>query len=206
MWKGGAAMRYGGNLPESDWLHCCQAYIHVRNRLPNIRTQKIGGKTPYEIFNDIEISIFDQLDHLRTIGCLCYVVLPHSRRTGKPKVSYRAVMLGYSDAGGQKGYRVRRLDNGKVKNVARERVYKFFETHFPYPKPANYDACLKKYEHKHDGVSHDHVDVDAHPAYHSDSDATISDENDSDSKYAEVARDIHHDDEIQIDSELAIDV
>ena len=31
VWEGGAALRYGGNLLDTDWLYCCEAFVHIRN-------------------------------------------------------------------------------------------------------------------------------------------------------------------------------
>ena len=47
VWKGGAAFRYGGNLPNEEWLRCCLAYVHVKNRLPC--SNSIDKLTPYEL-------------------------------------------------------------------------------------------------------------------------------------------------------------
>ena len=142
VWKGGASFRYGGNLPNEEWLRCCLAYVHVRNRLPS-RGGPTTKLTPYEIFNDIEISQGELLDHLRVIGCLCFVTIPLNTRVGKPKLSYRAVMLGYSDHAGQKGYVVRNLSTGKIEAAAYNQV-RFYEHKFVYPPSPDYDEWLKK--------------------------------------------------------------
>lgn len=143
VWAGGAALRYGGNLPNTDWLHCCLAYIHIRNRLPN-NCDKKDKRTAFEIMYDVSLPMHDLIDHFRTIGCICYVVPPSNIYSGKPKASFRAIMMGYCDQDGKKGYKVRRLCDGKLMNVARERVYRFYEMSLAYPPLPDYDAWLKK--------------------------------------------------------------
>ena len=84
----------------------------MRNRLP---TNASGGKkTPHELLNGITLTSREQIDHFRTMGCLCYVVTPHGTRKGKPKVAWRGMMMGYAECDGQKGYKVRRLSDGKM--------------------------------------------------------------------------------------------
>ena len=81
VWEGGAALRYGGNLLDSDWLHCCEAFVHVRNRLPNTHTvSKQGRNTAWELYNDAVVDQRELIDHFRTLGCLCYVVSPLNTR------------------------------------------------------------------------------------------------------------------------------
>lgn len=142
VWQGGAALRYGGNLPYSDWLHCCQAFTHMRNRLPT--TASGGKRTPHEILNGITLSVREQIDHFRTLGCLCYVVKAHGTRKSKQKVAWRGMMMGYAECDGQKGYKIRRLSDGQMINVARERVARFYEFSTLYPREPDYDAWLQK--------------------------------------------------------------
>jgi hypothetical protein len=142
VWKGGAAFRHAMNMPDDDWLHCIRAYIHVRNRLPN--TSAVFEHTPYEEMFDVKIEPAQLISHFRTIGSLCYVHKPKSQQKGKPKKSYRAMMLGYSLDGAQKGYLVRHLSTGKLQMVPYGRLYKCFESENVYPKPDEYDEWLLK--------------------------------------------------------------
>ena len=52
--------------------------------------------------------------------------------------------MGYAECDGQKGYKVRRLSDGKMINVARERVASFHEFSLLYPREHDYDAWLEK--------------------------------------------------------------
>ena len=152
VWQGGAALRYGGNLPESDWVHCCQAFVHVKNRLPNKNALgKKGGNTAHELLHGVVIDQREMIDHFRTLGCLCYVVTPLNTRKGKPKRSFRAVMMGYTHENGQKGYKVRRLEDGEMLSVAPERVSQFFEFSLCFGSPAGYDAWLRQSIARRDG-------------------------------------------------------
>jgi len=150
IWNGGAAMRYGGNLPDDTWLHCCLAFIHVRNRLPNA-CDKTDKRTPFEIFNQVNLSVAELIDHFRTIGCICYVTHACETANGKRKRSFRAAMMGYADHEGKKGYKVQRLSDGKIMCVAYEHVYRFYEMSMAFPARPDYDAWLRKRVNKRDG-------------------------------------------------------
>ena len=144
VWQGGACLRYGGNLPQTDWLHCCLAYVYVRNRLPTASCLSSKHNTPYEAYNDIVVSPRELVDNFVTIGCLCYVLVPHSLRSGKPKKAYRAMLLGYSDnVTGQKGYIVRNLSTGKICSAAHNQV-KCYESTLVFNPAREYDAWLYK--------------------------------------------------------------
>ena len=144
VWQGGASFRYGGNLPKTEWLRCCLAYVHVRNRLPTNACKHSTYDTPYEAYNDVNVEAAELIKHFRTIGSICHVVKPHSQRTGKPKRSFRAVLLGYSDGvTGQKGYIVRDLSTGKLSNAAHNQVHAY-EFTLAYPQSPDYDAWLNK--------------------------------------------------------------
>ena len=144
VWQGGACLRYGGNLPKTDWLHCCLAYVYVRNRLPSNACLSTAYKTPYECYNDVSVSPKELVDTFKTIGCLCYVLLPHSLRSGKSKKAYRALLLGYSDnVSGQKGYIVRNLSTGDISSVAHNQIH-CYESKLAFQPARTYDAWLNK--------------------------------------------------------------
>ena len=148
--KGGQSFLYGGNLPKEDWLHAVLAFVHVRNRLP---TTKLKDSTPYEIYNklnDNHNDMKEQIKRFRRIGCLCYVTFPLNvlKQRGKnAKRAYRAMLLGYAEHDGQKGYKVRDLKTGKVHAVAYNQVYKFYEDKLVFPKPIDHDAWLRRKVH-----------------------------------------------------------
>lgn len=143
VWKGGAAFRHAMYMPDDEWLHCIRAYIHVRNRLPN--TSAVFEHTPYEEMFDVRIEPAQLISHFRATGSLCYVHKPKSQQKGKPKKSFRAMMLGYSlDGTSQKGYLVRGLSSGKLQMIPYGRMYKCFELENVYPKPNEYDEWLYK--------------------------------------------------------------
>ena len=138
----GACLRYGGNLPPSSWLHCCLAAVYHRNRLPS-KSCAEPGKTPFEVFEGVSVPLVEQLAYVRVIGCLCYVLLPLKKRVGKSKRVYRAVLLGYSESLGQKGYIVRNLSTGVVGVAAHNQIH-CFEQQLVYPVEAAYDAWLRR--------------------------------------------------------------
>ena len=149
VWQGGASLRYGGNLPNEDWLACCLAFIHQRNRLPSTSC-KHPARTPFAALECLDLSIREQVDHFRVIGCLCYRIVPLNTRVGKPKRSERCVMMGYSDEGGQKGYYLRSLETGEVKAAALNQV-EFCESKLVFPPSPSYDAWLRKEKSYVDG-------------------------------------------------------
>ena len=70
VWSGGLSLLFGGNLPASDWLHCCQAYVHMRNRLPKSKWQE---STPYMVLHEVADDVSEmkeQIKQFRTIGCM----------------------------------------------------------------------------------------------------------------------------------------
>lgn len=68
--------------------------VYLINRMPKSVLQ---GKSPYEMFHGIQ----SVLDHLRTIGCLCYITRFDRHDKFSPKAD-ACVLLGYSST--QKGY------------------------------------------------------------------------------------------------------
>ena len=130
-----------------EWLRCCLAFVHARNRLPSAAC-RVKGKTPFEVLNQVTLTPLELVEHLRTIGCLCYVVKPLTKRAGKQRKTFRAVMLGYAEHAGQKGYVVRRLSDGVVCSAAHNQVH-HYEHKLVYSTPPSYDAWLHKQKHNH---------------------------------------------------------
>ena len=139
--KGGRALQFGGCLPERDWFKCVNAFNHIRNRTPNTNSAKHDGRTPYELWHDIDTPLIDQLDHLRVLGSLCYVVIPDDLVRAGGKKSYKAVVLGYAEERepAQKGYIVRRLSDGWITTgtYAQTHVYEHL---LPYHKKDDDDV------------------------------------------------------------------
>ena len=183
VWKGAAALRYAANLPDEYWLYCVLAYIHMRNRLPNT-SDRLGKRTPYEDMHDIDITPRKLIGHFRTIGSLCYVVRPpNETRAGKPKLAYKAMMLGYADADGKKGYMVQRVDDGVVMYVPYERLHKCHENIMIYPPLDTQESYIRnkiakrnrdKYKHSMNN-NHNHYDINIDDS--SDSEDSDSDNN-----------------------------
>ena len=133
--KGGRALQYGGCMIERDWFKCVSAFNHVRNRTPNSNSALHDGRTPYELWHDESIPLRAQIDHLRVLGSLCYVVLPPELVPAGAKKAFKGVMLGYADESeiGQKAYIVRRLDDGKIVTATYAQTYTY-ENKFPYKR------------------------------------------------------------------------
>ena len=137
-------MRYAANLPDKYWLYCVLAFVHMSNRLPSSST-RLGKRTPYEDLHDIDITPQKLIRHFRTIGSLCYVVRPpNETHSGKPRLAYKAMMLGYADHEGKKGYMVQRVDDGKLMLVPNERMYKCYENIMIYPAPDTQEEFIRR--------------------------------------------------------------
>ena len=147
MWSGGQSFLFGGNLPSENWLHACLAFVHVRNRLP---TSKWPARTPYDVMHALDgdnASMAEQVKRFRRLGSLCFVAVPHNilRQNGKNgRKSYRAMFLGYADQDGQKGYKVQRLQDGKVLTIAHAQLFKCHENRLVFERDESYDAWLRK--------------------------------------------------------------
>lgn len=114
------ALRFQGSLPIEFWGECALAAGYLINRTPS---EVLKGKTPFEMLYKRPPPV----QHLRIIGCLCYV---HEQKHGGDKFasrSKRSIFLGYPF--GKKGWRVFDLETRKV-SVSRDVI--FFEDTFPY--------------------------------------------------------------------------
>jgi hypothetical protein len=143
--KGGEAIRHGGQLPTKTWFKCQAAEVHMRNRLPNSKSAESDNRTPFEQTNNCSVPLAELIDHFRVVGSLCYVTLTPEERHGDKIRAYRAIFMGYSDDNevGQKGYIVRRLSDGAIKQVTYSQTTSF-EDYLLYPKSEEYDAYLQK--------------------------------------------------------------
>ena len=185
VWKGAAALRYAANLPDKYWLYCVLAFVHMSNRLPSSST-RLGKRTPYEDLHDIDITPQKLIRHFRTIGSLCYVVRPpNETHSGKPRLAYKAMMLGYADHEGKKGYMVQRVDDGKLMLVPNERMYKCYENIMIYPAPDTQEEFIRReirkrkketIENKYDSDSDSDSNNDSDYSYDNDSDTDYEEE------------------------------
>lgn len=113
------AIRFQANLPIKFWV-CAQSVVYLINR---VLSPALSGKSPFAMFFGREPS----LQHLRVVGCLCYVV---SHNTNGDKFGARfikSVFLGYSST--QKGYKLYNLSTQSIfisKNVI------FKENEYPF--------------------------------------------------------------------------
>ncbi|CAM8915811.1 unnamed protein product [Rhodiola kirilowii] len=116
------ALMIQSGLPKSFWGDSVLTATYIINRLPS---QILSGKTPWEmLFKSVP-----SIDHLKTFGCLCYVItLAHQR----DKFDHRALQCIFlGNPMGQKGYKTYCLTNNQV-IVSRHVI--FGEDNFPYKK------------------------------------------------------------------------
>lgn len=120
------ALKLHVNLPGFLWGECILAATYLINRMP---TPVLDWKSPLEVlFNKIP-----PIDHLRTIGCLCYAaILGPSKTSDKfaPR-AHKCILLGYPPQ--QKEYKLLNLDTNQVFN---SRDVLFHEHIFPFKDSA----------------------------------------------------------------------
>lgn len=105
------ALRFQASLPISFWGECVLAAVHLINRTPTTANR---GITPHEML----FGKPSTYDHLRVIGCLCYVKNNTHDKFGTR--ARRCVFVGYPQ--GQKGWKAYDLDN-KEFVVSRDIVF-----------------------------------------------------------------------------------
>ena len=138
--EGEASLRYGGNLPDDQWLRCSRAFVHMRNRMPS-KSCLHPNRTPYEVWEDVDLKPLDLIGHFRIIGSLAYRLRNRKKHAGRPKRSQRCMFLGYLE--GQKGYLARRLSDGKLMTATHSQLV-FKEDILVYSQSPDYDSWLRK--------------------------------------------------------------
>lgn len=113
------AIRFQGSITIKFWGECVLVVLYLINRLP---TGLLQGQSPHEVFHQLRPS----LDHLRTVGCLCYATT-HSRYDKFSPRADACIMMGYSLT--QKGYVLYILGSKKFL-VSRDVIFK--EDIFPF--------------------------------------------------------------------------
>ncbi|KAH0682513.1 hypothetical protein KY285_020026 [Solanum tuberosum] len=115
------SIMFQGGMPIKFWGECVVVAVYLINRLP---TPKLEGQSPYEVFHQRK----PKLDHLRTVGCLCYATTLIRRDKFSPRAT-ACVVMGYSLT--QKGYILYNIADKKFM-VSRDVVFK--EYVFPFKK------------------------------------------------------------------------
>ncbi|GJY06414.1 copia protein, partial [Tanacetum coccineum] len=91
------AIRLHANLPIKFWGDCVLAATYLINKMP---MEILEWKSPYEkLFGKPPL-----YDHLRVIGCLCYVAVTTPRKDKFDNKGIKCVLLGYPL--NQKGYKL----------------------------------------------------------------------------------------------------
>ena len=113
--EGSEAIRFGANMPVCYWSDCVRSFVWIHNRMPS-KVKKGKSLTPYEEYFSDTVPFKKLVKPMRRIGCKCYSVDPHYRRSKKKRRSQPkgelCVFLGYVDY--QKGWVVQSLATGKV--------------------------------------------------------------------------------------------
>lgn len=93
------------NLPTNLWGEAVTAAVYILNRSP---TRALNDCTPYKGLFGMRPFV----DHLRTFGCLAYVLIAPLHRAKFDPKSEKHVFIGYS--GESKGYKLLNPLNGNV--------------------------------------------------------------------------------------------
>jgi hypothetical protein len=97
VWEGAEATRHSANLPPNTWPEMIDAYVYVRNLMPNNTANDENGKSPFEVWNNHEIGNFKSLTkHLRVIGCTAYAFVPKELRNRTQKRVIKCFLIGYA--------------------------------------------------------------------------------------------------------------
>ena len=110
----------GGGIPDYLWTEVVLAMVHTKNVRP---TNALGGKTPYEVFENKP----PKLDHLRVLGSTVYALIHEQERKGMNSKSakfapraQKGILCGYD---GNTIYRVFLEKDYKVIRVKDLRIH-----------------------------------------------------------------------------------
>lgn len=100
------------NTPIRFWPYAVTCAAHILNNTPNTKT---ANSTPNQLAQVTEKDVEEEIQHLRTFGCKCFI---HTRKEDRPykkldKTSEEGVFVGYPR--NRHGYLVYRLRDKKVK-------------------------------------------------------------------------------------------
>ncbi|XP_013601231.1 PREDICTED: uncharacterized protein LOC106308637 [Brassica oleracea var. oleracea] len=100
------SMMFHKSVPKRFWSDAVMNACYLINRIPTrileinmIPTRILEDQSPFEVLNKSR----PVLDHLRTFGCVCYVLVPGKMRNKLEAKSTNAMLIGYSAS--QKGYK-----------------------------------------------------------------------------------------------------
>ena len=89
-------MMFHVNVPKRFWSDVVQTACYLINIVP---TKILKNQSPFEVLNKTK----PRIDHLRVLGCLCYVLVPGEQRNKLDAKSTKEMFIGYSIT--QKGYK-----------------------------------------------------------------------------------------------------
>jgi peptidyl-tRNA hydrolase len=108
VWQGSEAMRKAASAPARYWPHSLLAFVHARNRLPT----SASPKSPFERWWDIQVPLERRIQHLRTWGSRCFLLVPKECRRKLDDLARECLFLGYAPR--TKGYVCLELSSGKI--------------------------------------------------------------------------------------------
>ena len=79
-------MMFHKGVPKRYWSDAVMTACYLINRIP---TRILADQSPFEVLNKSR----PVLDHLRTFGCVCYVLVPGEQRNKLEAKSTKAMMI-----------------------------------------------------------------------------------------------------------------
>ena len=90
------SMMFHKSVPKRFWSDAVMTACYLINMIP---TRILENQSPFEVLNKSR----PVLDHMRTFGCVCYVLVLGEMRNKLEAKSTKAMLIGYSAS--QKGYK-----------------------------------------------------------------------------------------------------